>query len=130
MRAPARCLCANIPQDQQEGRRNTASGLGSADDCLRTSARALETFTDDKHRVVALLLCALACGRISPVQARGGGYGGYLENPPSREQSWRKRNAPEFLPLVASGFTCPDGIMLKSGHERNDRNHQPKRTAA
>lgn len=46
------------------------------------------------------------------------------------EQSWRKLNAPELLPLVASGLTCTDGIMLKSGHERNDRNHQPERTAA
>jgi transposase-like protein len=46
------------------------------------------------------------------------------------EQSWRKLNAPELLPLVASGLMCKDGIMLKSGHERNDRNHQPERTAA
>ena len=46
------------------------------------------------------------------------------------EQSWRKLNAPELLPLVATGLTCTDGIMLKSGHERNDRTHQPERTAA
>jgi putative transposase len=46
------------------------------------------------------------------------------------EQSWRKLNAPELMPLVASGMTFKDGIMQKSGHERNDRNHQPERTAA
>jgi len=46
------------------------------------------------------------------------------------EQSWRKLNATELLPLVASGMTCTDGIRLKSGHERNDLNHQPERTAA
>jgi transposase-like protein len=46
------------------------------------------------------------------------------------EQSWRKLNAPELLPLVASGMTFKDGISLKSGHERNDMNHQPERTAA
>lgn len=46
------------------------------------------------------------------------------------EKSWRKLNAPELLPLVASGITFKDGIRLKSGHERNDMNHQPERTAA
>lgn len=46
------------------------------------------------------------------------------------EQSWRKLNAPELLPLVASGMTCKDGIVLKSGHDKNDMNHQPERTAA
>lgn len=46
------------------------------------------------------------------------------------EQSWRKLNAPELLPLVASGMTFKDGIVLQSGHERNDVNHQPERTAA
>lgn len=46
------------------------------------------------------------------------------------EQSWRKLNAPELLPLVASGMTFKDGIKLKSGDERNDMNHQPERTAA
>lgn len=46
------------------------------------------------------------------------------------EQSWRKLNAPELLPLVASGMTFKDGIVLKSGHDKNDMNHQPERTAA
>jgi putative transposase len=46
------------------------------------------------------------------------------------EQSWRKLNAPELLPLVASGMTFKDGIRLKSGNEKNDMNHQPERTAA
>jgi len=46
------------------------------------------------------------------------------------EQSWRTLNAPERLPLVASGMLFKDGILLKSVHERNDRNHQPERTAA
>lgn len=46
------------------------------------------------------------------------------------ETSWRKLNAPELLPLVASGMTFKDGIRLKSGHERNDMNHQPERPAA
>lgn len=46
------------------------------------------------------------------------------------EQSWRKLNASELLPLVASGMTFKDGIALKSGSERNDMNHQPERTAA
>lgn len=46
------------------------------------------------------------------------------------EQSWRKLNAPELLPLVASGMTFKDGIVLKSAHDKNDRNHQPERTAA
>jgi putative transposase len=39
------------------------------------------------------------------------------------EQSRRKLNAPELMPLVASGTTFKDGIKLKSGYERNDRNH-------
>ena len=46
------------------------------------------------------------------------------------EQAWRKLNAPELVPLVASGRTFKDGIVLKSGHDKNDRNHQPERTAA
>ena len=46
------------------------------------------------------------------------------------EQSWRKLNAPELLPLVASGMTFKDGIVLKSGHDKNDMNPQPERTAA
>lgn len=46
------------------------------------------------------------------------------------EQSWRKLHAPELLPLVASGRTFQDGIMLKSRHEKNNMNDQPERTAA
>ncbi len=46
------------------------------------------------------------------------------------EQSWRKLNAPELLPLVASGMTFKDGIRQKSGHERDDINHRTERTAA
>ncbi|HMS86533.1 MAG TPA: transposase [Nitrospira sp.] len=46
------------------------------------------------------------------------------------EQSGRKLNAPNLLPLVASGMTFKDGIRLKSGHERKKMNHQTERTAA
>jgi len=46
------------------------------------------------------------------------------------QQSWRKLNAPELMPLVASGMLFKDGIVLKSGRDRNDRNLQPERTAA
>jgi len=45
------------------------------------------------------------------------------------EMSWRKLNAPELLPLVASGMTFTDGIMLKSGRDKNHMNDQPERTA-
>ncbi|MCP9455472.1 MAG: hypothetical protein NNA18_05105 [Nitrospira sp.] len=46
------------------------------------------------------------------------------------EPAGRKLHAPERLPLVTSGMMFKDGIVLKSGHEKNDRNHQPERTAA
>jgi transposase-like protein len=46
------------------------------------------------------------------------------------EQSWRKLHASELLPLVASGRTFQDGIMLKSRHEKNNMNDQSERTAA
>jgi putative transposase len=46
------------------------------------------------------------------------------------ETSWRKLNAPELLPLVASGVTFRDGVMTKSGSVESDANHQPERTAA
>jgi putative transposase len=46
------------------------------------------------------------------------------------EKSWRKLNAPELLPLVASGVTFKDGVMTKSGGVESDVNHQPERTAA
>ena len=34
------------------------------------------------------------------------------------EKSWRKLNAPALLPLVASGRTFQDGIMLKQDTRR------------
>jgi len=46
------------------------------------------------------------------------------------EQSWRKLNAPQLLPLVASGMKFKDGVMLKSKDVKSDVNHQPERTAA
>lgn len=47
------------------------------------------------------------------------------------QKTWRKLNAPELLPLVASGVKFKDGEMLKkSGSVRNEVNHQPERTAA
>ena len=46
------------------------------------------------------------------------------------ETSWRKLNAPELLPLVASGVTFKDGVMTQSGRVESDVNHQPERTAA
>lgn len=38
--------------------------------------------------------------------------------------------AVRLLPLVASGMTFKDGIVLPSGQERNGMNHQLERTAA
>lgn len=46
------------------------------------------------------------------------------------EKSWRKLNAPELLPRVASGVTFKDGVMTISGGAESDVNHQPERTAA
>jgi putative transposase len=46
------------------------------------------------------------------------------------EKSWRKLTALELLPLVASGVTCKDGVLTKSGSVKSDGNHQPERTAA
>ena len=46
------------------------------------------------------------------------------------ETSWRKLNAPELLPLVASGVVFKDGGMTTSGSVKSDVNHQPERTAA
>ena len=46
------------------------------------------------------------------------------------EKSGRKLNAPELLPLVASGVTLNDGVMTKSGRVESDVHHQPERTAA
>lgn len=36
------------------------------------------------------------------------------------KQSWEKLNAPKSLPLVASGMTFMNGILLRSGVERNE----------
>lgn len=46
------------------------------------------------------------------------------------EKSWRRLNAPELLPLVASGVMFKDGVMMQSGSVKSDVNHQPERTAA
>jgi transposase-like protein len=46
------------------------------------------------------------------------------------EKSWRKLNAPELLPLVASGVPFTDGKVTRSGKANSNRNHQSERTAA
>jgi putative transposase len=46
------------------------------------------------------------------------------------EKSWRKLNAPELLPLVASGVPFTDGKVTRSGKANSHRNHQSERTAA
>lgn len=46
------------------------------------------------------------------------------------EHSWRKLNAPELLPLVASGVKFKDGVMTQSGNVKSDVNHQLERNAA
>lgn len=46
------------------------------------------------------------------------------------EQAWRKLNAPEWLPLVASGVPFKDGNMRRSGTVNRDRTDQSERTAA
>lgn len=46
------------------------------------------------------------------------------------EMSWRRLNAPELLPLVASGMMFKDGVMMTSESVTHDVNHQPERTAA
>ena len=46
------------------------------------------------------------------------------------EQAWRKLNAPELLPLVASGTLFKDGTMSGSGSVKCNGNSQPERTAA
>ena len=46
------------------------------------------------------------------------------------EKSWRKLQAPELLPLVASGVPCKDGIVTQSEAFVNAVNHQSERTAA
>ncbi len=44
--------------------------------------------------------------------------------------SWRKLNAPELLPLVASGVPFKDGRMTRSERVKSDGNDQTERTAA
>ena len=46
------------------------------------------------------------------------------------EKSWRKLNAPELLPLVASGVPFKDGKITRSGEVNSDGNNQSERTAA
>jgi putative transposase len=46
------------------------------------------------------------------------------------ERAWRRLNAPELLPLVASGVPFTDGKMRRSGSVNRDRNDQAERTAA
>lgn len=46
------------------------------------------------------------------------------------EQAWRKLNAPELLPLVASGTPFKDGKMIRSGSVPCNGNHRAERTAA
>lgn len=46
------------------------------------------------------------------------------------ETSWRKLNAPELLPLVASGVPFKDGKMTRSERVKSDGNDQAERTAA
>lgn len=85
--------------------------------------------TDDEHRGVALRLGAPvdASRRSNRVEGATPIIWKMLQ---VAQQAWRKLNAPELLLLVASGMTFTDGIVLKSGHEKNDRNHQPEKTAA
>ena len=45
------------------------------------------------------------------------------------EQAWRKLNAPEWLPLVASGVPFKEGRMIRSGSVTRDGNNQSDRTA-
>jgi putative transposase len=46
------------------------------------------------------------------------------------EQAWRRLNALELLPLVASAVPFKDGKMQRSGSVKRDGNDQPERTAA
>ncbi|MFO0699484.1 MAG: IS256 family transposase [Nitrospira sp.] len=46
------------------------------------------------------------------------------------EQAWRRLNAPELLPLVASGVPFKDGRMIRSGSVKGNGNDQAERTAA
>lgn len=46
------------------------------------------------------------------------------------EQAWRRLNAPEVLPLVASGVPFKDGRMNRSASVKGNGNGQAERTAA
>lgn len=46
------------------------------------------------------------------------------------EQAWRKLNAPELLPLVASGRMFKDGRMTRADRMKRDGNDHAERTAA
>jgi transposase-like protein len=46
------------------------------------------------------------------------------------EQTWRKLNAPELLPLVASGATFTDGVRDDARQERSQPKAQPEAIAA
>ena len=46
------------------------------------------------------------------------------------EQTWRKLNAPELLPLVASGATFTDGARDEAKQERREPAPQPEAVAA
>lgn len=46
------------------------------------------------------------------------------------EKTWRRLNAPELLPLVASRSTFTDGVRKQSGQMRSEANRQPKSVAA
>lgn len=46
------------------------------------------------------------------------------------EKSWRKLNAPELLPLVASGVKFKDGEMIKSSKTKIETQGQPEMIAA
>jgi hypothetical protein len=46
------------------------------------------------------------------------------------QQTWRKLNAPELLPLVASGVRFQDGLRVEEKLEEGAPRLQPKRIAA
>jgi transposase-like protein len=46
------------------------------------------------------------------------------------EQTWRKLNAPEWLPLVAAGVVFKDGVRDEARQERSEPTFHPKAVAA
>ena len=46
------------------------------------------------------------------------------------EQTWRKLNAPELLPLVASGASFTDGVRDEARPQRREPEPQPEAIAA